>query len=66
LILFREIVSGYWDNYQIAVGVVVIVVIMLAPRGIVGTLNGFLTLAHSKERLPEDPVEALAKIERSS
>lgn len=63
LILFREIVSGYWDNYLIAVGVLVILVIMLAPRGIVGFVGAMVDRAKSNETAPEDPVEALAKME---
>lgn len=39
LILFRELVSGIWENYLIAVGAFVILVVMLAPRGIVGVFN---------------------------
>ena len=42
VILFREIVSGVWENYLIAVGVLVILVVMLAPRGIVGTLGALV------------------------
>jgi branched-chain amino acid transport system permease protein len=42
LILFREFMSGMWDNYLIAVGAGVILVVMFAPRGIVGTLNSLV------------------------
>lgn len=63
LILFREIVSGYWDNYLIAVGVLVILVIMLAPRGIIGTINSYLVRTHPQEPAPEDAVEALVEME---
>lgn len=42
LILFREAVSGYWENYLIAVGALVILVVMIAPRGIIGVLNEIL------------------------
>ncbi|MBY0381109.1 MAG: branched-chain amino acid ABC transporter permease [Xanthobacteraceae bacterium] len=65
LILFREIVSGYWDNYLIAVGVLVILVVMLAPRGIVGTFDGLLNRAKPNESAPEDVIEALSEMERS-
>lgn len=43
LILFREIVSGIWEQYLIAVGVLVILVVMLAPRGIVGIIQDLFT-----------------------
>jgi branched-chain amino acid transport system permease protein len=39
LIFFREIVSGVWENYLIAVGALVILAVMLAPRGVVGIFN---------------------------
>ncbi|MFG1465939.1 branched-chain amino acid ABC transporter permease [Xanthobacter sp. DSM 24535] len=39
LILFREVVSGVWENYLIAVGVITILVVIFAPRGIVGSLH---------------------------
>ena len=39
LIVFREIVSTVWENYLLAVGVIVIVTVMFAPNGIVGAWN---------------------------
>lgn len=66
LILFREIVSGHWENYLIAVGVLVILVIMLAPRGIVGIFDRFLSRQSPQEDAPEDPVQALADMESTS
>jgi len=39
LILFREVVSGVWENYLIAVGAITILVVIFAPRGIVGSLH---------------------------
>ncbi|RTL55188.1 MAG: branched-chain amino acid ABC transporter permease [Bradyrhizobiaceae bacterium] len=65
LIMFREIVSGYWENYLIAVGVLVILVIMLAPRGIVGSLDEFLNWTKPDPDAPEDAIEALAEMEKS-
>ena len=51
LILFREVMSGLWENYLIAVGAGVILVVMFAPRGVVGTLNALLT----RDRKNDDP-----------
>lgn len=51
LILFREVMSGLWENYLIAVGAGVILVVMFAPRGVVGTLNALLT----QDRKNDDP-----------
>ena len=42
LILFREIVSGLWDHYLVAVGAAVILTVMFAPRGVVGTIGALL------------------------
>jgi branched-chain amino acid transport system permease protein len=39
LILVREELSIYWEHYLIAVGVIVILVVTFAPKGIVGSLR---------------------------
>jgi branched-chain amino acid transport system permease protein len=44
LIVFREIVSTVWENYLLAVGVIVIVTVMFAPNGIVGAWNAAVTV----------------------
>lgn len=36
LIVFREIVSGWWENYLFAVGAITVAVVMFAPRGLAG------------------------------
>lgn len=48
LIIFRELVSNTWEHYLIAVGVITILVVMFAPRGIAGAWNDLLriTFAH--------------------
>jgi branched-chain amino acid transport system permease protein len=62
LILFREVMSGLWENYLIAVGAGVILVVMFAPRGVVGSLNA-LTLRH---RAPDDaPVASPADLAKA-
>ncbi len=43
LILFREVVSGFWENYLMAVGAITILVVIFAPRGIVGSVHALLT-----------------------
>ncbi len=55
LILFRELVSGLWENYLIAVGAFVILVVMFAPRGIVGI---FSELAERRDRRDADALAA--------
>lgn len=42
LILFREVVSGFWENYLMAVGAITILVVIFAPKGLVGSLHGLL------------------------
>ena len=56
LILFRELVSGLWENYLIAVGAFVILVVMFAPRGIVGI---FSDLVEGRDRRKADARAAL-------
>lgn len=36
LIVFRELVSGMWENYLFAVGAITVLVVMFAPRGLAG------------------------------
>ena len=51
LIIFRELVSTWWEHYLLAVGAITILVVMFAPRGIVGFLND------CAERLAGAPAE---------
>ncbi len=39
LILVREELSGYWEHYLILVGILVLMVVTFAPKGIVGSLR---------------------------
>lgn len=39
LIVFRELASGWSDHYLLAVGAITILVVMFAPRGIVGAFH---------------------------
>ncbi len=38
LIIFRELVSGVWEHYLLAVGAITILIVMFAPKGIAGSL----------------------------
>lgn len=44
LIIFREVMSGIWENYLIAVGLITILVVIFAPAGLVGTVDAGLHL----------------------
>jgi branched-chain amino acid transport system permease protein len=52
LIVFREIVSSWWENYLLAVGAITILVVMFAPRGLAGTWNDLLHAALKRRRPP--------------
>jgi branched-chain amino acid transport system permease protein len=53
LIIFREIVSAVWEHYLLAVGVIVILSVMFAPRGIVGGLQELSVALVDRERRDE-------------
>lgn len=36
LIVFRELISGIWENYLFAVGAITVAVVIFAPRGLAG------------------------------
>jgi branched-chain amino acid transport system permease protein len=41
-IIVREIVSTHWEHHSLIVGTVAILVVMFAPKGVVGLWNGFI------------------------
>lgn len=63
LIFFREVMSGLWENYLIAVGVGIILVVMFAPRGVVGSLNALTQRRKPSENSPAVSAADLAKVE---
>ena len=42
LILLREKLSGYWEHYLLVVGALVIVIVAVAPHGVMGLLRKWL------------------------
>lgn len=44
LIVFREIISTFWEHYLFAVGAITVLVVMFAPRGLAGAWNDLLQL----------------------
>jgi len=42
-IVVREIVSSHWEHHSLIVGVVAILVVIFAPKGVVGLWNEWLT-----------------------
>lgn len=55
-IIIREVVSTHWEHHALIVGVVAILVVIFAPRGVVGLWNEWL--ARTSEREPQASVEA--------
>jgi branched-chain amino acid transport system permease protein len=54
-ILVREVVSTHWEHHELIVGVVAILVVMFAPKGIVGLWRDWLM--HLTERSAARPAE---------
>jgi branched-chain amino acid transport system permease protein len=56
LITIREELSLYWEHYLILVGIIVILVVTFAPKGIVGSLNAWRAArrATTPARIPEN------------
>jgi branched-chain amino acid transport system permease protein len=63
LILFREVISGVWENYLIAVGALVILVVMFAPRGVVGIFNDLIKRRESKDDQATAGINSLAELD---
>lgn len=48
LIVLRELVSTWWENYLFAVGAITILVVMFAPRGLAGIWNDVMRRAPAR------------------
>ncbi|OIQ67808.1 hypothetical protein GALL_506090 [mine drainage metagenome] len=55
--------SGIWENYLIAVGAFVILVVMLAPRGIVGVFNDLVEGRDRRKAEAQAGMRNLAEVE---
>ena len=60
-ILVREIVSTHWEHHSLIVGVVAILVVMFAPKGLVGLWHEWLV--RLTERTAEPSVETQLRTE---
>lgn len=50
LIVFREVISTFWEHYLFVVGAITVLVVMFAPRGLAGAWNDALqVLTRSKD-----------------
>jgi branched-chain amino acid transport system permease protein len=61
-IVIREVVSTHWEHHALIVGLMAILVVILAPKGLVGLWNAGLSRwserthdASAKTRLRTDP-----------
>jgi len=50
LITLREELSHFWEHYMILVGVIVILVVIFAPKGIGGLWAGLVSRVASKSK----------------
>jgi branched-chain amino acid transport system permease protein len=60
-ILIRELVSTHWEHHSLIVGVMAILVVILAPKGLVGLWND--RLASWSERAKDVPIRTNLRIE---
>ncbi len=51
-IVIREVVSTHWEHHSLIVGVMAILVVILAPTGLVGLWNEWLARWSAREKVP--------------
>jgi branched-chain amino acid transport system permease protein len=54
-IVIREIVSSHWEHHSLIVGLLAILSVIFAPRGIVGLWNGWMTRLGEREGVKKAP-----------
>jgi branched-chain amino acid transport system permease protein len=54
-IVIREIVSSHWEHHSLIVGLLAILAVIYAPKGIVGLWNGWLNRLGERERARSVP-----------
>ena len=55
-IVIREIVSSHWEHHSLIVGLLAILAVMFAPKGIVGLWNGWIAGLNERDaKLSEPP-----------
>jgi branched-chain amino acid transport system permease protein len=59
-IIIREVVSTHWEHHSLIVGVVAILVVILAPNGIVGLWRDWLTRLDERTQKLEVPAPSRA------
>jgi branched-chain amino acid transport system permease protein len=67
LIILREVVSGFSENYLAAMGAITVMVVMFAPQGLAGAWTRLLTSLPLRDHLvPPAPRGKVADREQSS
>jgi branched-chain amino acid transport system permease protein len=54
-IVIREIVSSHWEHHSLIVGLLAILVVIFAPKGIVGLWNGWMTRLGERDAAASPP-----------
>jgi len=64
-IIVREVVSSHWEHHGLIVGIVAILVVMFAPKGVVGLWRQWLTSLSERTVTPADaaPVDIKLRTE---
>jgi branched-chain amino acid transport system permease protein len=55
-IVIREIVSSHWEHHSLIVGMMAILVVIFAPKGIVGLWNGWMTRLDGRNAEASAPI----------
>jgi branched-chain amino acid transport system permease protein len=54
-IVIREVVSTHWEHHSLIVGVMAILVVILAPKGIVGLWRDWVDTPADNAEIPAAP-----------
>ena len=54
-IVIREIVSSHWEHHSLIVGLLAILAVIFAPKGIVGLWNGWMTRLGERDAASAPP-----------
>jgi len=60
-IVIREIVSSHWEHHSLIVGLLAILSVMFAPKGIVGLWNGWISRLGEREDVGHDGVKPVSQ-----
>jgi branched-chain amino acid transport system permease protein len=60
LILLREVVSTHWEHYSLIVGALAIIVVIVAPRGLMGLWRDWFDRSRGREKSEPQAVRRTA------